>query len=277
MYSAEISRTNPALFLFLLDQSGSMADAWQPGEQKAKGLADIINRQLYELTIRCAKSEGVRNYFEIAVLGYGGRVQPALVGSLSNREVVPIAEIADNPARLEERSKKEADGAGGVMVSTVRFPVWVDPVASGGTPMCEALNRGATIVESWVASHPESFPPVVINMTDGEPTDGDPTAAADRLRSIVTTDGQALLFNIHLSSVGSKPIVFPSDESLLPDDHAKLLFRMSSFLPRQMVSLGAVDAAADTPTEGSRGFVFNGDMVAVITALDIGTRPSNLR
>ena len=30
-------------------------------------------------------------------------------------------------------------------------------------------------------------------------------------------------------------------------------------------------------TEGARGFVLNGDMVLVIQALDIGTRPSNLR
>jgi hypothetical protein len=30
-------------------------------------------------------------------------------------------------------------------------------------------------------------------------------------------------------------------------------------------------------SDGARGYVFNGDMVLVIQALDIGTRPGNLR
>ena len=33
MYSAEISRVNPSCFLFLIDQSGSMADALDAGPQ----------------------------------------------------------------------------------------------------------------------------------------------------------------------------------------------------------------------------------------------------
>jgi hypothetical protein len=30
-------------------------------------------------------------------------------------------------------------------------------------------------------------------------------------------------------------------------------------------------------SDGARGYIFNGDMVLVIQALDMGTRPSNLR
>jgi hypothetical protein len=44
-YTAEISRNNPSCFLFLIDQSGSMADNF-PGEvakKKADGVADAIN------------------------------------------------------------------------------------------------------------------------------------------------------------------------------------------------------------------------------------------
>jgi hypothetical protein len=60
-YSAEISRTNPSMFLFLIDQSGSMDDPFGGGEadrKKAEGVADAINRLLQNLVIKCAKSEG---------------------------------------------------------------------------------------------------------------------------------------------------------------------------------------------------------------------------
>jgi hypothetical protein len=57
-YSAEISRANPSCFLFLIDQSGSMADPFGVGEsnrRKADGVADAINRLLQNLVIKCAK------------------------------------------------------------------------------------------------------------------------------------------------------------------------------------------------------------------------------
>jgi len=64
-YSAEISRTNPSCFLFLVDQSGSMSDPFGDGEvprKKADGVADATNRLLQNLVIKCAKEEGIRDY-----------------------------------------------------------------------------------------------------------------------------------------------------------------------------------------------------------------------
>src|SRR5437667_1941737 len=105
-YTAEISRSNPTCFLFLIDQSGSMADVF-PGEgakKKADGVADAINKLLQTLVIRCAKEEGVRDYFHVGVIGYGSSVGPAFGGALSNQELVPVSEIANSPARVEERA-----------------------------------------------------------------------------------------------------------------------------------------------------------------------------
>src|SRR5690348_7031734 len=181
-YTAEISRTNPSCFLFLIDQSGSMedpipaspdADSAAPASSrtKAEGVADAINRLLQNLVIKCAKSEGVRDYYEVGVLGYGSKVGPAFGGPLASRDLVPISEIADNPARVEERTRKVDDGAGGLVDQTVKFPVWFDPTAKGGTPMCEALKRAESILSGWLAQHQASFPPIVINITDGESTD----------------------------------------------------------------------------------------------------------
>ncbi len=287
-YTAEISRSNPSCFLFLIDQSGSMEDPIPnppasaegpatpaPTRTKAQGVADAINRLLQNLVIKCAKSEGVRDYYHVGVLGYGGKVSPAFSGALAGKELVPISEIANSPARVEERTKKVDDGAGGLVDQTIKFPVWFDAIANGGTPMCEALTRAHQVLSDWLTQHPGCFPPIVINITDGESTDGDPTAPATNLRDLTGDDGNILLFNVHLSSQAATPIEFPDSENGLPDKYAQLLFRLSSLLPEYMRGIAQQEGFA--VTDQTRGFVFNADMVSVIRFLDIGTRPSNLR
>jgi hypothetical protein len=277
-YTAEISRANPSCFLFLIDQSGSMDDPFGAGEstkKKADGVADAINRLLQNLVIKCAKSEGVRDYYHVGVLGYGDKVGPAFGGTLAGRDLVPISEIADHPERVEERTRKTDDGAGGLVDETVKFPVWFDAVAHGGTPMCAALKEAERILTEWVAQHPDGFPPIVINITDGESTDGDPSSAAQAIEALSTSDGGVLLFNLHLSSHRASPVEFPDSEENLPDKYAKLLFGLSSVLPPYMRSVAGDEGYR--VSDGARGFVFNADMVSVIRFLDIGTRPSNLR
>ena len=186
-----------------------------------------------------------------------------------------ISEVGNSPARVDQRTKKESDGAGGLVEKQVRFPVWFEPVANGGTPMCQALGQAKSLVENWVSQHPDCFPPIVIHITDGESTDGDPASAADEIRRVRSSDGEVLLFNVHCSSQTAQPIVFASSEVGLPDQYAQRLFRMSSPLTARMMSLAHGEGIATT--EGARGFVFNAGLVEVIKALDIGTRPSDLR
>lgn len=277
-YTAEVSRANPSCFLFLIDQSGSMKDPFgggDGGKHKSNAVADAINRLLSELVLKCTKADGVRDYFHVGVMAYGDRVRPAFGGSLAGRELVSISEIANSPMRLEERRKSVEDGAGGILERPVKFPVWFDPVAIGGTPMCEALTAAFNIIQRWVSEHVECYPPTVINITDGEATDGNPSTQSEALRSLASSDGQVLLFNLHLSSKNSTPVEFPDSDEYLPDDHARLLYRMSSVLPdylRQNASNEGIRVS-----ETTRGFAFNADMVAVIRFLDIGTRASNLR
>lgn len=276
-YAAEISRTNPSCFLFLIDQSGSMEDGWagEPGKQKADGLATIINRLLQNIVLKCAKSEGVRDYYHIGVIGYGASVGPAFSGALAGKALAPISAIANLPARIEERTRKTDDGAGGLIEQSIKFPVWFDPLAKGGTPMCAALAQARTILTGWLAEHPSGFPPIVINITDGEATDGDPTAAAAALRDLQTDDGNVLLFNLHLSTQGAAPVQFPADDAVLPDRYSRLLFALSSPLPPFMRGVAGQEGFA--VGDAARGFAFNADMVTVIQFLDIGTRPNNLR
>ncbi|MFP2904412.1 VWA domain-containing protein [Pyxidicoccus sp. 3LFB2] len=275
-YSAEISRTHPACILILIDQSGSMEEPFSGSpRRKADGVADVTNRLLQNLVVRCAREEGIRDYFHLGVLGYGVDVGPAFKGPLAGRGLVPISEIGHAPARLEERTREREDGMGGLVREKVRFPVWFEPVANGATPMCQALGRATGLLGDWLRQHPEGFPPIVVNISDGQPTDGDPTGIASELRGMRSTDGQVLLLNVHLSARTQHPIQFPSSDAGLPDAHARLLFQLSSPLTPGMLSAAREEGLQ--VGEGARGFVFNADIISLIKFLNIGTRPSNLR
>ena len=70
------------------------------------------------------------------------------------------------------------------------------------------------------------------------------------------------------------PVQYPSDESAVPpDEYAGRMFRMSSEFPGPVVKLA--DDMGLQVTQGSRGYVYNADMVALVQFLDIGTRAAS--
>jgi hypothetical protein len=226
---------------------------------------------LQTLVFRCAKGEYILDRYYIGAIGYGGEVSLGFpVPALAGKVIHPVSAIGANPLRIEDRMKRVDDGAGGLVEQRVRFPVWYDAKARGKTLMCGALQAAYDVLCEFVSQHPQCFPPIVINITDGGASDGNPISLSEAIRNLLTYDGGVLLFNLHLSALGGSPILFPADESRLPDNHARLLFRMSSRLPPPMLrqaqsldrSLGA----------GAAGFAFNADLASVIMFLDIGTR-----
>jgi hypothetical protein len=271
-YTAELSRTNPTCFVFLIDQSSSMAEPFgaQPEKPKAQGVADGINRLLQNLALKCAKGDGIRDYFHVGVIGYGARTAWALGGALAGQKLVPMSVLANHPLRVEQRTRKVDDGAGGLIEQSFKFPVWFEPTAVGKTPMCQALTEATLAVKAFVAKYPQSFPPLVINISDGKATDGNPELPASDLKQVATSDGKLLVFNAHLSSKPTRPIEFPARESELPDPEARILYRMSSILPPKLQQ--AAKSEGFVISDESRGFVFNADLVSIIRFLDIGTR-----
>lgn len=285
-YTADISRTNPACIMFLIDQSGSMTGdlAGQRGQPKMNLAADAINRTIDTLSQRCSQGMEIRDYFHLGIIGYNtdGSGNPTLTsglpGTTSDQPFLIISQVVD-AAVMEERMVRESDGAGGVVDVNRQFPIWLQPKGDLGTPMVSALQLARRVIESWVSEHADSFPPIVINVSDGAASDGDPEPEALRLTSLQTNDGNVLLFNVHLSEVASSTLIqYPDSEDRLPqdDDYAKTMFRMSSLLPESSRNQAS---SFDLPvSEGSRGYVFNADAVALVQFLDIGTRAaSNLQ
>ncbi|NJO14405.1 MAG: VWA domain-containing protein [Thioploca sp.] len=275
---AAISSANPSCFVFLVDQSASMQKPFggsEANQKKSEGVADAINRWLQNLIIKCAKSEGIRDYYYVSVIGYGAQINSAFKGDLIGRRLVPISQIANHPLRIEKRTKFVDDDSGDLAEQTLKFPVWIEPIANGQTPMCEAIVLAQRILSKWLEEHPDCFPPIVINMTDGAATDGDPRIFATKLTHLASSDGNVLLFNINFSSHQANPIEFPDSDKNLVDKYAKQLFQMSSLLPDYMRKIASQEYNIPV-SKTTRGFTFNAEMVALIKFLDIGTRPSNL-
>ncbi len=270
-YEAEISRTNPSLVLFLIDQSKSMSHKLPGGERsKAQEASDAVNRQIGEFVLRCTKSDGIRDYFHIGIIGYGyvtGKAGSILKGGT----VHPISSLASSTLRVEKRQIKVADGSGGTTDAEYDFGVWFDPVANGDTPMCKALAIARDTIKDWTEQHSSSYPPIVINITDGQATDGDPAKLTTEIFNMKTADGVPLVWNCHLSSNPAVPISFPAFESELPDDkYARSLFTMSSELPSQYVGY-AREMQIDIK-DAARAYVFNAQLEQLVQFIDIGTR-----
>lgn len=282
-YSQEISRERRGAFLFLVDQSRSMNKPFGldgSGQQisRAEVVANTLNATLEELVNRCMRDEGVRDYFDIGIIGYGrtNRAEFCWRGALAGRGVVAISEVADNAEVVEKEITVMVRGQ--PMVERIVTPLWIEPVAVDSTPMNGAFRLAQATLEEWVYHNPHSFPPAVINITDGMANDVNSEeellASARRLTGLGTGDGQTLLINCHIAGGDADPVVFPGSADQLPADrYARLLFEMSSELSdrHRAIICEIFDRDLDS-TPSLRGMAFNADAVALVKLLEIGTR-----
>ena len=121
-YQAEISRTSPTAILMVMDQSASMNHRLNSGQSKAAFLADVLNKTLYTIITNCSKSDGVRDYFHVGVVAYGGGKDAGngFQGALGEEPLHVISRLAEAPLRVETRTKKVAGLNGDVVEFSVR-------------------------------------------------------------------------------------------------------------------------------------------------------------
>jgi hypothetical protein len=276
--NSDITRNNPSCFLFLIDQSSSMAQYFgeRPegggGMTKAEGVANALNNLLRNLVITCSRADGIRNYFDVGVIGYGERVYPAWGGALMGFELVPIRDVANHFARMEEKTITVELAPGETIQQPTSLPVWVEPVAAGSTPMCQAFRAAHDILSAWLVRNQSAHPPVIVHITDGEATDGNPAPLMSALTDLGTLNGKVVLFNVHLcGNRNAKSVSFPDTPDDLPDPFARMLFQQASLLTPFMRQV-AWDNSAPV-TENAKAFVLNADPTQVVLALEIGTRP----
>ena len=279
MYTQSITRSHRTAFILAIDQSGSMAEKLLfRGRQttKAEAVAEVTNRLLFELIERARRSDEVRDYYDIAVLGYSGddEVYSLLPGS---REAISVTELAagEPPLKTEIVEYRFPDGSNALR--EISTPAWVEPEAVGQTPMCEALRRVRDIAAKWCADpvHAESFPPIVFNITDGEASDCDQReqlAICEKIRTIGTTDGKVLLINIHIATTSdSRSLLFPTEEEIPADNrYARLLHDCSSPMPEEL-SEAIRQVRGDLAKPPFRGMSYNTSIAELIAILNIGS------
>lgn len=282
LYNAQITRTKPSALIFMIDQSASMGYGTQShkGEMKtaAQIVADMINDMLNEIISRCTKAEGVRDYFDVCVLGYGGTnntdADILWEGNLKDKEWVSLSELKANAMYENREVVKKIRGV--EKKTCLDLPYWFKPMAKYGTPMGAAFEKAHSLLCGWIKKdgHEDSYPPVVINITDGGQTDCQANIlinGAQKVQALNTRDGHVLVLNCHISNT-SDSILFPLKKEELPGDSYSLsLFEMSSVMPNIFnADMANIRQDADIFSD-YRGMGYNVNMNALFNMIDIGT------
>jgi len=284
-YTAQITRNTPTAFIFMIDQSISMSRKLNyRGEfiTLADAVSRIVNNQINELVLRCIKTNEVRHYYDIAVIGYGDDASYGWKGTLSGRDFVSPEELKNNPFKKitikeEKRTRK------GVELKEVDKVQWVEPVAAGKyTRAHKAFAMAKDLLDKWMKEHHEKdcYPPTIINITDGafngiaNPREVN-TQLANELKALFTNDGNVLLWNIHVTPDNHEQILLPISKTELNEDkYSEWLYDMSSLLPsRYNQPIG--DLRGDAEDTRHVAMATNTDLSTLIQLMDIGT-PTNI-
>ncbi len=283
-YTAQITRNTPTAFIFLIDQSVSMQKyTTLYGEEMpmAEAVARIVNHQLNELVLRCVKGSETRDYYDIAIIGYGENAYSGWKGELEGRDFVKPSELKEHPYK-KITTKKETRTRKGVKVVEVEEVQWIEAEATEGwTRVHHAFEKAKGLLDEWMEKHHDKdcYPPTIINITDGEfngATKEYVLQQANELKSMFTNDGNVILFNIHISANKAVCVTCPaSKDEVSFSSLATTMYEMSSLLPMRYSDRIADLRGDGTPNNRYRAMSINADMSTLIQLMDIGT-PTNI-
>ena len=283
-YTAQITRNTPTAFIFLIDQSVSMQNyTTLYGEEMpmAEAVARIVNHQLNELVLRCIKGSETRDYYDIAIIGYGEKAYSGWKGELEGRDFVKPSELKEHPYK-KITTKKETRTRKGVKVVEVEEVQWIEAEATEGwTRVHLAFEKAKGLLDEWMEKHHDKdcYPPTIINITDGEfngATKEYVLQQANELKSMFTNDGNVILFNIHISANKAVCVTCPaSKDEVSFSSLATTMYEMSSLLPMRYSDRIADLRGDGTPNNRYRAMSINADMSTLIQLMDIGT-PTNI-
>ncbi len=283
MYSARITRLNPTAFIILIDQSGSMEERVMFNSikmTKADSVALVTNRLISELILRSCREDGVRDYFDIAVIGYSGDKATSLLSD--NSQFVRASQLVQMECPKRKISRERILPNGESLITTIEQRYWITPKAEGSTPMYAALLSAYDLAERWCRKihNRHSYPITIFNITDGEASDGDPANLLDiseKIQNLHTDDGNVLLLNIHISSHdNSSPVIFPASKGEVPQDkYAQLLYDMSSTMP-STYNENIFQIRDDSIAPPFRGMSYNTSITHLIAMMNIGSLSVNL-
>jgi uncharacterized protein YegL len=283
-YNARVRTNQPCCIVLMLDQSGSMSEEIinNRGEavQKAEILAQEVNKFLNEILVKCRRDNLYKNYFDVLIIGYGReedenheRVILAWEGKLKGKSWVTVSDLVSNYLRKESIDIINTRPFGPRILKD-EYKCWIEPYAEGLTPMKKAFQFCRSYVQDWVNRNVNSFPPLIFNITDGEVSDVDDLSElieeANALKSISTSNGYVLLFNLLLSENHEKIVEFPYEHEVAlfeGTEFEKALFEASSYIPKNLINYLPVPRSDVEPIKA----ITLGKLEHIIGLLNIGT------
>ncbi len=280
MYEKSITREHRSAFVMLIDQSGSMAETVDYEGRtitKATAVAEVANLIISELIERARRHDGIRDYYDIGVVGYSGNGAKSMLND-SGEMFVPVAELANREVEVKPQTIECIAPDGSVIPFDIENKMWVTPLATGETPMYEGLNLVYDTIKSWCSkpNNYDSFPPTVFNITDGESSDctgADMLKISRKIRSLSTTDGKVFMINVHIASNSNKEsMLFPTVEEVeaCTNRYAKDLSLASSVMPEVYNDM-ICEIRGEKGMTDFVGVSYNTSIEELITILNIGT------
>lgn len=277
-----VTRSCPALIIFIVDMSGSMAEKIfyeSKRISKCDAISQIVNISISEIVDRCVNGTEHRDYFNLVILGYNGDgvtsllrnycsegKEYATINDLEQADITPITYglrmmVDDEMTEVTRKSKKY---------------ITIKPFHT--TPMYSALQEAYEIGRTWCKEKgAQSVPPIFINITDGEASDAttdDLLIVAGKIKSLSTNRGNSIFVNVHIStSEQSEKVVFPLEAKGLKDiKFGNLLYDMSSELSEDISRM--ISRQTDVPWhEGDklRAVGYNTSISQLFNILQIGS------
>lgn len=282
-YNSRITTRNRSAICIMVDRSGSMSEKTNfEGSfiSLSEAVANCINRLIYELISRCKGDEHPRHYFDVAVIGYSGdEIYPLLPTTDNNDWFISTTDLASCYKSTKKIQKQRILPDGRMVITNSVEKIWIEASAEFRTPMGAAMEKVHQLMKSWCLHNPTSFPPIVINITDGEATDMEPQKLlhlSQKLQGLRTTDGNLIMLNVHLCNSDQPKCIFPTCEHELPEDrNAKLLFEISSVMPDFFGP--QINQLRELENESNfRGMAYNASVVDLIKMLNIGSSSMNM-
>ena len=217
-YDKKICQQYPGLIVFVLDESGSMADNL-PGtsDPKFKWNERYIGNILDELLARSSEVQGnnvvVKPRYFVHVIKYGSTPQVWGAPLMNIEEAINLFTQSGNSMGLSG--------------------------SLGGTDAKSAFEEAHRFLSQKLADErfKESFPPMVFHLTDGE-SQTDASQVAEQIKNSSTKDGNVLVVNAYIGAHTSLNYTDPDDfpgyldvSEAGPGDDNIRLFDMSSELP----------------------------------------------
>lgn len=282
MYDYRVSTTRRWAVIIVVDCSLSMQQTMvlnRTPMRKIDAATIIANNIIDELVARSTRYGTVRNYFDIAVLGYSGSGTLSLLPDPSH-DLVSVTTLAEQRPQPEQIYIKRSVEGGDELVDVpfTLYP-WVRLTASGLSPMYDALQRAKLLAKEWCTNNRQNHcvPPTIFHITDGgcsDATDLDLLDLSREIHKLHIGSENVLLYNTHLISDDD---TLPCEYHLPRKDYfyshnpeSTLLFNMSSIMPGYMNAY--VNYYLCREESGvRRAFSVNTNPTHIISAINIGS------